>query len=129
MHQRRTFKITPSEDSPEVLFNQEKGKLYIQGASFSDKTFEIFDKLINWAKDYLTDPIPKTEIHIRLSIFNSQTEKFLINLLSLFEESDKTQTTVYWYYFSPDDLETGMEYTSLINLNFNFIKENRHETS
>ncbi len=117
--------ISATEDTPEVIMNGVKGFISFSGTSWAEDALSFYKPLIQWIKDYFEKPQPKTDIEFNLSYFNTSSAKQIAKLITAINEcKNKNQIFVKWYYEREDHemLKIGQKYSSILNLNFQFIE-------
>lgn len=120
---KRIF-IESTRQTPFVEFDP-NGQLRIKGRSIHEDPSGFFDPLVAWIKEYLKKPQETTIFDIELEYFNSGSSRYILMILQHLSETDKVnKILVNWYYEDGDDdlLERGQYFSSLLNLNFNFIE-------
>ncbi len=120
---KRIF-IESTRQTPFVEFDP-NGQLRIKGRSIHEDPSGFFDPLVAWIKEYLKQPQETTIFDIELEYFNSGSSRYILMILQHLSETDKVnKILVNWYYEDGDDdlLERGQYFSSLLNLNFNFIE-------
>ncbi|NLN30763.1 MAG: DUF1987 domain-containing protein, partial [Bacteroidales bacterium] len=75
---------------------------------------------------YKEDPLPKTEVDIRLEYFNTSSSKCILDVFKKLEaiHKAKNEVIVNWYYEEDDEdmLEAGEDYESIIRVPFKMIE-------
>lgn len=115
--------ISPTEDTPEVVFDPGAGTVSMVGRSLPENAFNFFKPVIDLAKQYVNIlPAKDTTLVFDLDYFNSSSGRFIFELLNIFEEnkSYKTKVTVKWRTEKDDELmiEKGEELKSLLAIPF-----------
>ncbi|HJZ23061.1 MAG TPA: DUF1987 domain-containing protein [Candidatus Babeliales bacterium] len=116
---RATFK------TPHINFNHEKGLLEIKGKSIPEHAHSFYGHLVEWIKVYSENPSAATTVNIELEYTNTDTKKYLLEMLELFSQihHNNKKIVVNWYYENADEgmMEAGQEYSSIVNMPFNYI--------
>ena len=117
--------LDSTRKTPGVLLDPE-GKIRIGGRSIPEDASKFYDFILNWVLEYVTSPKDSTTVDIALEYFNSGSAKFVMQIL---RELSELQTSgkdlqVNWYYEEGDDdiLERGEYYSSILDLDINFIE-------
>jgi len=117
--------LDSTKKTPQVLLDPE-GKIRIGGRSIPEDASKFYDFILNWVMEYLENPKDKTTVDIELEYFNSGSAKYVMQILrELSELHTKTKDLqVNWYYEEGDDdiLERGEYYSSILELDINFIE-------
>ena len=117
--------IPEGQSTPSISLDSDKGKIEILGNSLPEDVLGFYSPVIKWVEAYVQNPNPKTEIHIKLSYFNSSSSKSILDILSLFEElvDLNLSVEVIWHYLDLDEdmLSTGKEFESMLKMPFQFV--------
>ena len=117
--------LDSTRKTPEVLLDPE-GKIRIGGRSIPEDASKFYDFILNWVLEYVNSPKDKTLVDIELEYFNSGSAKFVMQILRELSElsSHGKVLVINWYYEEGDDdiLERGEYYSSILNLDINFIE-------
>lgn len=120
------IEIEATDSTPAVLFNPGKGSLEIKGKSISENSVKFYRPLIEGIEKYIFKPVSPTTVHIHLDYFNTASAKCIIEMLKKLESLPRKGITieVNWYYKAdePATYHAGMDYKSILNLNFNLVK-------
>ena len=112
--------ITSSEKTPftpNVHFNAKTGECAVEGESYPEQSFEFYQSLIRWVKDYFEGGAESIKMDFKLTYFNTSSGRAILDLLRLlkeYEEQGRT-ITVNWYYPVPDDDDMKMEAEDFID--------------
>ena len=120
------LKIESTKETPEIDFNNKTGILLIRGRSYSENSFEFYNEVITWIKDYLNSPVEEIIVKIYLEYFNTTSSKCI---LEIFKELKKIMDTkdkkirIMWFYDENDVdmLETGKDYKDITDLPFEIL--------
>jgi len=118
--------IEKKANTPAVVFDPDKGHLKIEGRSIPENPGEFYDALIDWIKEYFSNPKNSTIFDLNLEYVNSGSSKYLLGLFRVIkEESTKGRNvTINWYYEEDDEaiLSLGEHYKSSLKIPFNLIE-------
>jgi hypothetical protein len=118
----KALKLNGTEDSPEVVLDQENNVFVLSGRSLPEDAMEFYKPIFSWIRSYLKDPNPNTELHIKLQYFNSSSVKQILDLILLLEELIKAgkKAKVVWFYDDGDELieMKGQEFKSIVSIPF-----------
>ena len=116
------LQIEGSHDTPKIDFDPITGNLYIEGKSYPPDVKEFYEPVLDWLKKYITQPAAETTLHLKLDYFNTASSKIILDILYKLEELYKNghKVKVVWYYPEDDEdmLETGIEYSEILDLPF-----------
>lgn len=117
--------IEATEDSPEIILDQEKEIFEISGRSLPEDVNTFYEPVIEWIEEYTKNPNPRTIFKFRFSYFNTASSKIILDILTLFEEmiDAKHNVKVRWYYLESDEdmRDAGEEYAEMVEVPFEFI--------
>jgi hypothetical protein len=121
------LEIERKANTPFVSFNPDSGHLKIEGRSIPENPGEFYDILIDWIKEYFTNPKNSTVFDVNLEYVNSGSSKYLLGLFKVIkEESNKgnNKIQINWYYEEDDEaiLNLGEHYKTSLKLPFNLIE-------
>lgn len=117
--------IAATDESPGVNLDKDLGKFLIFGKSFPEEVRRFFDPVLLWIEEYVEAPNDETVFEFRLEYYNSATSTMLLEIFYLLEkiiEDHGKKVKVIWNYLIEDDdmLETGKEYSEMIQIPFEF---------
>jgi hypothetical protein len=117
--------LESTKKTPNVLLDP-SGRIRIGGRSIPEDASKFYDNILNWVLDYCHTPSDSTVVDIELEYFNSGSAKFVMQILRELSEllAEGRDLKVNWYYEEGDDdiLERGEYYSSLLDLEINFIE-------
>ena len=117
--------LESTKKTPNVLLDP-SGRIRIGGRSIPEDASKFYDNILNWVLDYCHTPSDSTVVDIELEYFNSGSAKFVMQILRELSELlvEGRDLKVNWYYEEGDDdiLERGEYYSSILDLEINFIE-------
>jgi hypothetical protein len=117
--------LESTKKTPNVLLDP-SGRIRIGGRSIPEDASKFYDNILNWVLDYCHTPSDSTIVDIELEYFNSGSAKFVMQILRELSEllAEGKELKVNWYYEEGDDdiLERGEYYSSILDLEINFIE-------
>lgn len=117
--------LESTKRTPNVLLDP-SGRIRIGGRSIPEDASKFYDNILNWVLDYCHTPSDSTVVDIELEYFNSGSAKFVMQILRELSELivEGRDLKVNWYYEEGDDdiLERGEYYSSILDLEINFIE-------
>ena len=117
--------LESTKRTPNVLLDP-SGRIRIGGRSIPEDASKFYDNILNWVLDYCHTPSDSTVVDIELEYFNSGSAKFVMQILRELSEllAEGRDLKVNWYYEEGDDdiLERGEYYSSILDLEINFIE-------
>lgn len=121
------FQIVGTEEVPNIILDAENGIFEITGRSFPENVERLFTPIIEWLKEYITDPNPTTDFKFQLEYFNSSSARKIIEILFVLEKLEETNNNVkiIWCYSAEDEMikAKGMEFMNLVKIPFELRSE------
>lgn len=117
--------IEATEDSPEVVLNQNNDTFTIVGRSFPEDPFTFYQPILNWIREYIKNPKKETLFEFKLDYFNTASSKQLFEIMLLLEKlSKKSKVKVKWFYREGDSdmLNSGDIFAKLVKIDFEMIE-------
>ncbi|MAJ06047.1 MAG: hypothetical protein CL827_04200 [Crocinitomicaceae bacterium] len=116
----------PTNETPLVSFNSEKGVLLIDGNCISETPENFFNELSTWISNYSNQPNETTTLTINLRGINISSSKFLLNIIYQLEALHKQnfKVNIRWVYKNGEDgnYELGKDYNEMVSIPFEFIE-------
>ena len=102
------------------------GVLEITDSSYPEYTNEIYNPVMEWLEQYLSEAGKTIVFNFKLDYFNTSTSfrfQQIINQLNTYQLDGKGSVTVNWYYEEGDIdmLENGEDYSKDSKVPFNLI--------
>jgi SiaC family regulatory phosphoprotein len=96
--------IAATEDTPEIILDQEKGVFQFTGRALPENVNTLFLPIFEWFNEYFNSPLEETIVSLNLEYLNSATSKKIVELLLLLEKvfEKGTKVKVVWYYKKND---------------------------
>ena len=90
---------------PTVKFSPATGVCELTGESYLENTFEFYQPLINWLKEYTETQKGPVTFNIRLTYFNTASSRSILDLLNVLKEYEEKggKASITWYVQSWDD--------------------------
>ena len=102
-----------------------KGEILIEGISIPEDVSKHFEDFMIWLNEYCKTPSDKTVLNIKLAYFNTSSAALLLNIFkSLLKLKSPDKQVIINWFFEKGDVEieeSGYDFASLINLEFNVI--------
>ncbi len=120
------LKMSGTEDTPEIVFNNEINEFCISGRSLPEDVTNFYAPVFEWLNHFSENHSDKAVFKFKLEYFNTASSKIILDILMKLEElvqSNKVQIAIEWHYSEADDdmLEAGEEYAELVEIPFNLI--------
>ena len=120
-----TLSIDPTEITPKIHFDKNKGIFIIQGKSLPEDVRGFFNPAIEWFDNYKRFPNDETIFILDFDYFNTASSKMILILLSKLRDIQAQGKTVgVTWKFPQHDLEleeAGEEFSDLLNIPFTFM--------
>jgi len=116
------LKIPEKIDTPYVCLDPEKGQCDIIGKSYPEDVSLFYNQVEDWFDDYIYFGEKDLLMNMKLSYFNSSTQKVFTQIFEKLKRA-KFAITVNWHYPAEDDeiLENGKIYMTFTGFKFNFL--------
>jgi len=125
------LRIEPTDDSPEIILDQEGNCFEISGKSLPEDVVDFYQPVINWLGEYRKNPNPETQFHIKLIYFNTASSKMILDILMILEEmaGEGKNILVKWLSLPSDEdmQEAGQEYEEMVDVPFEHATYESHE--
>ncbi|MGR2739032.1 biofilm regulation phosphoprotein SiaC [Billgrantia sp. Q4P2] len=92
--------ITGSQSTPTIVSDWQAGLLTMQGDSYPENSFELFDRVIDWVERFLSDASRPLTLELKLVYLNTSSVKAMMDIFDLLEEAhqDGREIGVTWLY-------------------------------
>ena len=116
-----------SERVPEIRLKE--GFVSIKGHSIPQDPKKIYKPVLQWVKDYIKDPAPRTEVSLNIDFSDTDSTKAIFDILKLLAMCQKTnqrfKMVFNWIYQKEDDdiKELGEFIESELDIIFNYLEE------
>lgn len=119
--------IEATKYTPEISLDAQAGSVKMEGKSYPENTFEFYEPIMSWMKEYFAAPQAKTTIELEIIYFNSSSSKLFFDFFDLIEENnDKSDIEIRWIYDEENEsaLEAGEDFQEdFESLNFNLVSK------
>ena len=91
--------------TPNVLLDP-NGLIELKGKSIPENSFEFYEPLYSWLKEYSKSPNEKTKVDLSMEYFNTSSSKEFMKFfreLETLHKSGSTQISVRWYHEEDDE--------------------------
>ena len=123
-----TLKIEASDDSPQVLLDQEDNQFEISGKSLPEDVVDFYQPVMDWLKEYRKKPNARTEFNLKMIYFNTASSKLIMDILMIFEEmvEEGHDVVIRWHSMQKDEdmQEAGKEYEEMLEIPFEHLTYN-----
>ncbi|MFP3860984.1 MAG: DUF1987 domain-containing protein [Bacteroidales bacterium] len=120
-----SVKVEGTNQTPEVILDQNKGLISLKGYSLPENTGEFYYPVLEWIKKYIDKAQTITTVNFDLEYFNSSSFKMLLELTKLISKLKKKgkQLHVTWNYQEGDDdmFDSGRQLEEILDMEFEYI--------
>jgi hypothetical protein len=120
----KPLQILATNDSPAINFNPNKDKFMVVGNSMPENSIAFYRQVIDWLKEYVKDPNPKSEFVFQMNLLNTSSSKIFMDIFKLINQvADKSEVKVLWYYsYGDEDIqEIGVDFKEFTHVNFELV--------
>jgi hypothetical protein len=118
--------VKGSHETPEVIFDKDKGIFSITGKSLPEDVKEFYGPLIKWVVEYSKSPNPETVLKVKMDYFNTASSKMILEIFEKLKDilDAGNKVTIDWYFQEDDEdmQDAGEDYADIVEVPFNFIK-------
>ncbi|MFQ3786780.1 biofilm regulation phosphoprotein SiaC [Halomonas sp. A29] len=92
--------IPGSQSTPTIVSDWQAGLLTMQGDSYPENSFELFDQVIEWVKRFLDEASHPLTLELTLVYLNTSSVKAMMDIFDLLEEAHQEGhgIQVTWHY-------------------------------
>lgn len=119
----KKLEIQEQIDTPYICLDPVTGICDLIGKSYPEDITAFYTQVVDWFEEYTYIGEKDLTINMKLTYFNSASQKIYTEIFEKLTDSQNFKVTVNWYYALDDDeiLENGKIYQGLTDLSFNFI--------
>ena len=119
--------IEATKYTPEIKMDFATGTIGMTGKSYPENTFEFYEPIMNWLKEYFEAPKEKTTVNLEIIYFNSSSSKLFFDFFDLIEENkDGNNIEINWIYDEENEsaMEAGEDFQEdFESLTFNLVQK------
>lgn len=120
-----TLRLEATDDSPQVLLDQEDNQFEISGKSLPEDVVEFYKPVMEWLHKYRENPNARTELNLKMIYFNTASSKMIMDILMVLEEmvEEGHEVLVRWHSKKSDEdmQEAGLEYEEMLDVPFEHL--------
>ncbi|WP_444678156.1 biofilm regulation phosphoprotein SiaC [Halomonas sp. E19] len=92
--------ISGSQSTPTIVSDWQAGMLSMQGDSYPENSFELFDSVIDWVQRFLAEETRPLTLTLALIYLNTSSVKAMMDIFDLLEEAHQggRGIQVTWHY-------------------------------
>lgn len=96
--------IEQTKYTPSVLMDAEKGEIVMRGKSYPENTFEFYERVMSWLKNYFSlAPRETTTVTMEIIYFNSTSSKIFFDFFDILEEASGDHNIVVNWEYDPEN--------------------------
>jgi hypothetical protein len=116
---------SPSEDGPEINFNEKNKMFKISGNSYPENCEKIYEPVLHFIENYNIEENKTLNFHFHFNLINSTSTVYVAQMVVKIAQLVKKGLTVSikWYYdvFDEELLDLGEKLASISKLPIEFI--------
>lgn len=117
--------IEMTEDTPLIILNMDENILKIEGPSYPEDAYGLYERVIEWVTKLKKHTISELNCNFNFKVLSSASHKMIYEILIELESLHKisNSVTINWYFlnFDEDMHETGEDFAETIDLPFKFF--------
>lgn len=117
-----TLRIEQTDDSPQVILDQEDNQFEISGKSLPEDVVDFYQPVLDWLNAYRKQPLAKTVFNLKMIYFNTASSKLIMDIMLIFEEmvEEGHDVVIRWHSLRSDEdmQEAGKEFEEMIDVPF-----------
>jgi len=96
--------IPRTSSSPAIHANWEAGEIRMQGDSYPENSFEVFQPLIDWVEAYLAEGVRPLHLELELVYLNTSSIRSMMDIFDQLEAAHQKgrAVSVRWSYAAAD---------------------------
>jgi len=115
-----------TEEEPKFELDPANNVFVIEGRSIPEDSVKIYEPVIQWIKEYVKNPNPRTCLELNFEYLNSASTKRIVQVIQEFEKVLATGNEIHiiWKY-ETDDLmiyERGDDIKNVVNATFELVE-------
>lgn len=119
--------IDGTAKKPQIDFNNLSGELILKGKSIPEDAAALYEPLVGWIKQYITNPCRTTNLRLNLDYFNSASAIWISKMIRELCKIEKDNASLIIHlYFDIEDFET-IDIDDLNTLTGPYLFSNMHD--
>jgi hypothetical protein len=92
--------IPGSQSMPAIQSDWQAGRLSMQGDSYPENSYDLFDQVIAWVQRFLKEESRPLDLELALVYLNTSSVKAMMDIFDLLEEAHERgrPVAVTWHY-------------------------------
>lgn len=110
---------------PSIHFNSESGICTLEGESYLEDSIKFYSQLYDWLNNFIINVNNKITFNIKLTYFNTSSEKGIFDLLMLLKKYKEQggEVEINWFHLKNDEdsIEEAQDFIYDTDLTINLI--------
>jgi len=103
----KTIFIEPTSKTPQIDLNHLTGELIFSGRSIPENAVELYDKVLKWVTQYVTNPRITTNLRLNLEYFNTASSIWLAKIVKCLCSINKPECSLMIHlYFNIEEFNS-----------------------
>jgi len=103
----KTMFIESTGKTPQIDLNHLTGELIFSGRSIPENAVELYDKVLKWVTQYVSNPRQTTNLRLNLEYFNTASSIWLAKIVkSLCSIKEPENTLMIHLYFNIEEFDS-----------------------
>ncbi|RLD81177.1 MAG: hypothetical protein DRJ10_06485 [Bacteroidetes bacterium] len=116
--------IEMTDDSPQITLDADKFVFKIEGASYPENSYDVYNVVLDWIRKLDGDVKSKLNCDFNFSVLSSASHKMIYEIITLLDGLHKksNNVTVNWHYQTSDEdlFEIGEDFSDIVDVPFKF---------
>jgi hypothetical protein len=124
--EQQSLQVASRDFIPEVNLDPETNHFWITGDSYHEYTYEFYEPIFQWLRQYLSKPVGDIRMDFRMTYFNTASSKCLFDIIEIlfeYQSEEYGSVEVNWFYKEDDEdmYETGQDYIQDLGRQINMV--------
>lgn len=99
------IRLEATDTTPAVTFDPQDGVLQLSGRSIPENATRFYYPLLDWLKEYSSNPAPNTQLDFYLEYINSISQKMVVEILHIAKEMRESEhpVEILWRHDRDDE--------------------------
>ncbi len=119
------FSIAGTQSTPEIRSDWDNGVLYLQGDSYPENSYELFNQVVEWIEQFLNESGRPLKLDLQLLYLNTSSIKAMMDIFDVLEAAHGSgkQVSVDWHYDKRNErvAELAEEFKEDCSFSFNIL--------
>lgn len=99
--------LMPTEKTPMIDFNNLTGELVLSGRSIPENAAKVYEPLLSWTQDYISDARTTTNFRLNLEYLNTSSSLWISKIVkTLCGIKNKENVLLVHLYFNIEDFDS-----------------------